>query len=130
MIQHLKEKYDNGEIACEVELVLTVMGGKWKPIILWHLGQQEVLRYGQLKRNINKITPKVLIQQLRELERDGIVTRKEYQQIPPKVEYSLTENGKELIPILKVLCAWGKKRILDDEQYSTCTKCGIVDNDI
>lgn len=123
MIQHLKEKYDNGEIACEVELVLNVMGGKWKPIILWHLGQQEILRYGQLKKNIKKITPKVLIQQLRELEQDGVVTRTEYHQIPPKVEYSLTETGKELIPILQVLCAWGRKRILGEQGSGSCRKC-------
>lgn len=122
MIPHLKAKYLNGEIACEVELVLTVMGGKWKPIILWHLGHNEVLRYGQLRKTIKKITPKVLIQQLRELEQDGIVDRKEYQQIPPKVEYSLTETGKELIPILAVLCEWGKKRILGEETASCSTK--------
>ena len=76
MIEHLRERFLKGEIACEVELVLTVMGGKWKPIILWHLGKNEVLRYGQLKRSIKKITPKVLIQQLRELEQDGIIALK------------------------------------------------------
>lgn len=123
MIQHLKEKYDNGEIACEVELVLNVMGGKWKPIILWHLGQKEILRYGQLKKSINKITPKVLIQQLRELEQDGVVARTEYHQIPPKVEYSLTETGKELIPILRVLCDWGRKRILGEQDAAPGRKC-------
>ena len=115
MIEHLKKKLENGEISCEVELVLNVMGGKWKPIILWHLGKNEVLRYGQLKKIIKKITPKVLIQQLRELEGDGIVIRKDYMQIPPRVDYLLTETGKELIPILEVLCDWGKKRILGDE---------------
>ena len=94
MIEHLKEKFENGEFACEVEMILTVMGGKWKPIILWHIGENEVLRYGQLKKIIKKITPKVLIQQLRELEQDEMIVRKEYSQIPPKVEYSLTENGR------------------------------------
>ncbi|MDT8900436.1 winged helix-turn-helix transcriptional regulator [Anaeroselena agilis] len=120
MIKHLKAKYDEGKFACEVELVLSVMGGKWKPIILWHLGQSGTLRYGQLKRCIKKITPKILIQQLRELEQDGIVARKEYHQIPPKVEYSLTSEGEELIPILTVLCEWGKKRILGEEPASSC----------
>jgi DNA-binding HxlR family transcriptional regulator len=130
VISYLKEKYDNGMIACEVELVLTVMGGKWKPIILWHLGSERVLRYGQLKKRIGKITAKVLIQQLKELESDGVINRKEYHQIPPKVEYSLTKEGKELIPILKILCDWGKKHILGDEQPladdACATRCKVI----
>lgn len=116
MIQHLKDKYDSGEIACEVELVLNVMGGKWKPIILWHLGEQKIMRYGEIKKAIGRITPKVLIQQLREMEQDGVIARKEYPQIPPKVEYSLTPIGEELIPIIHLLCRWGRQRILGQQE--------------
>jgi len=75
MIEDKIFKFNNGEISCEVELALHVMGGKWKPIILWHLGQNRVLRYGELRRGIKKITPKMLTEQLEELEEDGMIYR-------------------------------------------------------
>ncbi|WP_125590888.1 winged helix-turn-helix transcriptional regulator [Companilactobacillus jidongensis] len=93
-----------------VEATMSIIGGKWKPIILCHLKHQ-TMRTGQLRRAIPNITQKMLTQQLRELEDDGIVTRKVYNQIPPKVEYSLTEYGDSLNRILEELCLWGEDNI-------------------
>ncbi|MCX7951743.1 MAG: helix-turn-helix transcriptional regulator [Clostridiales bacterium] len=101
-----KRKYN-----CPVEYTLSIIGGKWKTVILWHLSNNEVLRYGELKRLVNGITHKTLSTQLKELEADGLINRKEYYQIPPKVEYSLTEKGKGLMPILRALCEWGSKNM-------------------
>lgn len=81
--------------------------GKWKPIILYHLIENEVMRFNELKRSIPKITQKMLTSQLRELEEHYIVERKVYAQVPPKVEYRLTKYGKEIIPILNSLQEWG-----------------------
>ena len=91
---------------CPVELALQTIGGKWKPLILWNLGQA-VLRFGQLRREMPAITQKMLTQQLRELEADGLVNRQVYAQVPPKVEYSLTALGRSVMPVIKALCAWG-----------------------
>ncbi len=93
---------------CPVELALQVIGGKWKPLILWHLGTDGTLRFGQLKRSMPAITQKMLTQQLRELEADGLVLRRVYAQVPPKVEYSLTELGDSVMPLMRQLCAWGR----------------------
>lgn len=93
-----------------VEATLEVIGGKWKPIILCHLGNGAI-RTGELRRKIPTITQKMLTQQLRELEQDGIVHRKIYNQVPPKVEYSLTEEGKSLREILVAMSVWGEERI-------------------
>lgn len=93
-----------------VEATLEVIGGKWNPIILCHLGNGPI-RTGELKRQIPTITQKMLTQQLRELEEDRIVDRKVYNQVPPKVEYSLTEEGKSLREILVAMSVWGEERI-------------------
>lgn len=90
-----------------IAYTLSVMGGKWKWLILGLLSESDVLRYGQLKKNIAGITHKMLSQQLKELEASFLINRKEYPQVPPKVEYSLTEQGKTLIPILKLMGQWG-----------------------
>ena len=87
---------------------INVIGGKWKTIILYMLYDQ-TLRFGELKKSIPNITQKMLTQQLRELEVDGLVTRVAYNEIPPRVEYSLTEYAKELGPILGRLCEWGSR---------------------
>lgn len=96
------------EYKCHVELTLDIIGGKWKALILWQLKNQ-VLRFSELKRTLPEITQRMLTQQLRELEEDGMVNRKVYAQVPPKVEYSLTENGESVIPILELMCQWGRK---------------------
>lgn len=95
---------------CEVEATLDVIGGKWKGIILSKLINQ-TLRYNDIKRHMPKITPRSLTRQLRELERDGIINRTVYAEVPPRVEYSVTELGKTLAPIIQMLATWGKCHI-------------------
>ncbi len=97
---------------CPVTAAISIIGGKWKPIILWILFQG-TRRFGELKRMIPKITQKMLTQQLRELERDGIVHRKVYPVVPPKVEYSLTEHGRTLDPVLQAMAEWGNTHLKD-----------------
>jgi len=92
---------------CPVMTTLQVIGGKWKPAILWELGQHEMMRFGQLKKAIGGITQKMLTQQLRELEADEIVARKVYPEVPPRVEYRLTAYGKSIRPILDEMAKWG-----------------------
>jgi DNA-binding HxlR family transcriptional regulator len=94
---------------CTFELTLQLIGGKWKPIILYKLGGEEVLRFSELRRTMPSITQKMLTQQLRELEADGMVHREVYPQVPPKVEYSLTELGRSIMPVLSQLCEWGRR---------------------
>lgn len=93
---------------------ISLIDGKWKMHILFWLWKKEVLRYSELKRNLGKVTHKMLSNQLKELEADGIVMRTEYPQVPPKVEYSLTETGQSMMPILSSLCKWGCKHMPND----------------
>lgn len=86
---------------------LSVIGGKWKMVIIYLLAENQQVRFNQLKRQIGTITYKTLSSQLKELEQDGMVIRKEYPQVPPKVEYSLTEKAKSLLPAMEKLCEWG-----------------------
>jgi len=92
---------------CYFELTMTVFSGKWKAIILYHIAREEVLRFSELRKGMNGITERMLAKQLRELEADGVVSRHIYNQIPPKVEYRLTDIGKKLIPILNMMKDWG-----------------------
>lgn len=96
---------------CEIEIFLEIIGGKWKSVIIWELHQHEVIRYNEFKRLLPEITQKMLTQQLRSLEVDGIVSKKVYATSPPKVEYSLTEDGRALIPIFQQMDQWGKDYI-------------------
>ena len=100
-------KFRNEEYQCSMELTLALIGGKWKSLIIWHL-EEKTLRFSELRRALPQVTQKMLTQQLRELENDGIVHRLIYRQVPPKVEYSLTDTGKTLLPILTTLCQWGQ----------------------
>jgi DNA-binding HxlR family transcriptional regulator len=93
---------------CPVKVTADVISGKWKPLILYFL-KPGAKRYSELRREISAPSHKVLTQQLRQLERDGIVSRKVFPQVPPKVVYSLSDYGKTLIPILNLMARWGTK---------------------
>ena len=105
----LLEKKNPAAHFCPVMTTLEVIGGKWKPAILWELRQHRVRRFGALKRALPGITQKMLTQQLRELEADGIIHRKVYAEVPPRVEYTQTEYGRSLTPILEEMAHWGMK---------------------
>ncbi|QVK20667.1 winged helix-turn-helix transcriptional regulator [Mycoplasmatota bacterium] len=96
---------------CEIEVTLELIGGKWKSLLLWNLGNHEVIRFNEFRRIIPEITQKMLTQQLRTLEEDRLINRKIYNQIPPMVEYSLSEEGKKLMPILDQMDQWGKNYV-------------------
>lgn len=103
------KEYAGKSYYCSMELTLRIVGGKWKPLILWRLAGSGGVRFGELKRLIPNVTQKMLTQQLRELEADGMLLRVVYAQSPPKVEYSLTELGRSVLPVLERLCAWGRE---------------------
>jgi len=107
-----KQRHDQ-YIECPVEATLDVIGGKWKGVILFLL-MDETLRFSGLQRALTKITQRTLTNQLRELEADGLVHRKVYAQVPPKVEYSLTDKGRSLRTVLIHMRDWGQLHILDD----------------
>lgn len=88
---------------------LSIINGKWKLLIIFYLYKYGPVRYNELQRMIGKITYKTLSSTLKEMEKDGLIHRKEYPQIPPKVEYSLTEKGKTLWPIIQSMCHWGER---------------------
>lgn len=92
---------------CPVRYALNLIGGKWKLPILWVLGQCEVVRYNELKRKVDGITNMMLSQSLKELERDHLISRTQYMEIPPRVEYTLTGAGMKLLPALNELAEWG-----------------------
>lgn len=100
-------EFKNKYYTCTFEITIDLIGGKWKPLIIWHLGNKGTKRFNEIKKLLPKITQKMLTQQLRELEADGLITRKVYAEVPPKVEYSLTDLGESLMPILKMMCDWG-----------------------
>ena len=111
-----KHKYNWG-----MDATLDVIGGKWKPLVLYELND-ETLRFSQLLNKVQpRITQRMLTKQLRELEEDGLITRKVYAQVPPKVEYTLTKTGKSLIPILDQLCKWGYAHMGNRIEYQ-CEK--------
>lgn len=101
---------DTQRASCPVERTLEVIGGRWKVLILRELFQG-VKRFGQLHRALHGITQKMLTQQLREMEQDGIIHREVYLQVPPKVEYSLTPLGESLKPIIDVMHEWGVRHL-------------------
>ncbi|WP_102193686.1 winged helix-turn-helix transcriptional regulator [Microbacterium aurantiacum] len=93
--------------ACDAEVSIAVLGGAWKPSILGLLDQHEVLRFGELSRLLDEPTARVLTRQLRELEDDGLVIRTVYRQVPPKVEYRLSDLGRGSTPLVEALTSWG-----------------------
>lgn len=91
---------------CPVDATIQLIGGKYKAVILWHL-IEEKKRFSELKRLIPRATEKMLAQQLRDMENDGLIVRTVYPVVPPKVEYSLSEFGRSLVPVLDSMCRWG-----------------------
>jgi len=110
----------NKSYTCTFEITIDLIGGKWKPLIIWHLGTNGTHRFNELKKQLPKVTQKMLTQQLRELEADNLINRKVYPQVPPKVEYSLTDLGQSLMPILSMMCSWG------DDYYKQSTQLETV----
>ena len=106
---------------CPVDTAVTVIGGKWKIPILYTL-RGRILRFSEINRALPQVTQKMLTQQLRELERDGLVARKVYAEVPPKVEYSVTPLTRKLEPILNALCEWGKEYQALQQQSETLNK--------
>jgi DNA-binding HxlR family transcriptional regulator len=104
----MKKKHEKAH--CAVDYAFQRVGGKYKGRILWVL-RDGLLRYGEIKKAVIGITPKMLTQTLKDLEEDELVTRKVYPEVPPKVEYTLTATGKELIPLIKHLRDWGQVQI-------------------
>lgn len=103
------------EPSCPVDYAFRRIGGKYKGRILWYLHVKQIMRYGELRKALSDITPKMLTQALRELEEDTIIHRKAYQELPPRVEYSLTETGKELMPFIEHLKLWAEKEIQKEQ---------------
>ena len=103
----MKENCEYDELSqCPISTAISIIGGKWKLPILYNL-REETLRFSELKKALPKVTQKMLTQQLRELEKDGMISRKVYAQVPPKVEYAITPIAKKLESSLELLCAWG-----------------------
>lgn len=107
----IRKKIENREFNCEKELTLSIINGKWKITMLYYLGKDDILRFSEIKRLFPGITHKVLTSQIRELEEDGIVHREVFPEVPPRVEYRLTDLGKSLLPIIQMMYEWGKQNM-------------------
>lgn len=105
MKQDMQVKFNHG--CSSVRTTLDVIGGKWKPLIMFLL-VEKTMRFSELQKSITGITQKMLTQQLRELETDGLISRKVFPQVPPRVEYSITTHGKTLLPVLDTMHKWGE----------------------
>jgi len=108
---------NSNEYTCPLELTRDIIGGKWALLIIWNLSKQ-TMRFNELKKAIPKATQKMMTQHLRKLESFGIVHREVYPQVPPKVEYWLTETGRSLLPVMEVLYGWGAKYLKSTKQQS------------
>ena len=113
------------DIRCPLEYGLEIFGGKWKSRIICVLAAKEVLRYSELRKEMGNITDAVLASTLKELIASQIVTRRSYDEIPPRVEYSLTEKGQSVVPILQSICKWSGAFYKDDSENTMiqCRKC-------
>ncbi|NET00795.1 MAG: helix-turn-helix transcriptional regulator [Sphaerospermopsis sp. SIO1G2] len=109
-------KYDCN-LGCPVEATLEIIGGKWKGVILYHL-LSDTMRFNQLRRLMPEVTQRMLTRQLRELEADNIISRKVYAEVPPKSEYSMTEYGKTLAPVIYALKEWGLQHLENTKEQA------------
>jgi|SRR6476661_6704909 len=105
------KKKTQEEALCPVDYAFKRIGGKYKARVLWHIYRAGLLRYGELKRTLPDITTKMLTQSLRELEDDGLLHRKVFLEVPPKVEYTLTDASQELMPSIKLIMEWGAREM-------------------
>ena len=114
---------------CPVEVTLGLVGGKWKSLVIWHLCGR-TLRFSELSRAMPGVTAKMLTMQLRELETSGLVKRTIYAEVPPRVEYSLTDKGRSAVPILQSICRWSGAYTKDDQAglLRQCQKCDFLKN--
>ena len=108
------------EFSCPIEASIAMIGGKYKSLILWHL-MDKTLRFNEIRKLIPKATPKMITQQLKELESDNLINRKVYPVVPPKVEYRLTEFGKSMIPILLAMYDWGTEYLDSHDMETPCS---------
>ncbi len=113
------------DIRCPLEYGLNVFGGKWKSRIICVLASKETLRYSELRKEMCNITDAVLAATLKELIADQVIVRKSYDEIPPRVEYSLTEKGNSVVPILQSICAWSGVFYKEDAEHvmTQCERC-------
>lgn len=100
-------------VICEMEVTLKMIGGKYKPLILEHLINNGTKRFGELMHYLDHISQRTLTTQLRELENDGLVSRRVYAEVPPRVEYTITDKGRSLEPLLELMCQWGEENMDD-----------------
>ena len=121
MYQHKLDK----DIRCPLEYGLEVFGGKWKSRVICVLAEKQVLRYSEIRREMANITDAVLASTLKELITDDIISRKSYDEIPPRVEYSLTDKGISVVPILKSICKWSGAYHKEDNENTLlqCQRC-------
>lgn len=112
------------KVTCEIEVTLKMIGGVCKPLILYYLTKNGTKRFSELLKYITVVSQRTLTNQLRELEGHGLISRKVYPEVPPKVEYTITEKGKSLFPILELMCEWGEKNIGDKFEITSpqCVK--------
>ncbi|WP_099467456.1 winged helix-turn-helix transcriptional regulator [Konateibacter massiliensis] len=113
-------KNNRPEYNCPVDTTINLIGGKYKSLILWHL-VNSTLRFGELSKLISQATPKMLTQQLRELEEDNLVIRTVYPVVPPKVEYKLSDLGNSIRPILEAMYSWGADYLKENNREITCS---------
>ncbi|MGF7144940.1 DNA-binding HxlR family transcriptional regulator [Anaerotaenia torta] len=113
------------EIMCPIEYGLDIFGGKWKSRIICVLSSAEVMRYNEIRKELGNITDAVLAAMLKELIADELISRKQYNEIPPKVEYSLTEKGISVLPILQSICHWSRQQTRDEleKKLPPCKTC-------
>ena len=116
------------EIRCPLEYGMNIFGGKWKPRIICILNHKGTMRYGDIRKELVNLTYTVLSGALKELVDDGMVTRVQYDEIPPKVEYSLSEKGRSVVPILQSICEWSSivHRIDEDHVLTQCQTCDYL----
>ena len=118
-----KEDFMGEDLLCPIKYFLGIAGGKWKTSILCTLASGKPERYSRIRRKLGNITNTMLAQSLQQLEEEGMVDRIQYNEIPPRVEYSLTDKGKSIVPILLKMAKWGSENMEGSGQKPFCEEC-------